>query len=348
MSESKYFHVNGQGQLVRLATLPDVFAALTDGGYVWLDFCSPDRADVEALIEPLGLHPLAVEDCFDDEQIPKVEDFPKHSFILFNSFHYADRTLTVSELDLFIGQNFLVSVSRSGVDEQPVLRNIGHIVELDMANARKGPAFLAHLILDWVVDQKFVAIEALEDDLNATEDVILEDHVHFVPSDLVRLRRQLLTLRKCLFHEREILVRISRQDCQFIPENAVLYYRDIYDHLSKCFELIESSRDLVTSLMEMYLSMLNNQMAMLSNDTNVTVRRLTFITTIFMPLTLLAGIGGMSEWSMMTGPENWRVAYPLFLLLMAVLGVVNYYFLKWIERRRNRKELERAPAITET
>jgi magnesium transporter len=85
--------------------------------------------------------------------------------------------------------------------------------------------------------------------------------------------------------------------------------------------------------MEMYLSMLNNQMTKAANETNQIVRRLTFITTIFMPLTLLAGIGGMSEWSMMTGPQNWRVTYPAFLLAMAVIGFVNYYLLKWFEKR---------------
>jgi len=102
------------------------------------------------------------------------------------------------------------------------------------------------------------------------------------------------------------------------------------------FELTESYRDIVTSLMEMYLSMLNNQMTRAANETNVTVRRLTFITTIFLPLSLLAGIGGMSEWSMMTGPENWRIAYPAFLLAMVVIGFVNYYLLKLLDKRRQR------------
>jgi magnesium transporter len=75
-----------------------------------------------------------------------------------------------------------------------------------------------------------------------------------------------------------------------------------------------------------------------ANNTNVAVRRLTFITTIFMPLTLLAGIGGMSEWSMMTGPENWKIAYPLFLVAMAVIGGVNYYLLKRIEKRKEKDQ----------
>ena len=97
--------------------------------------------------------------------------------------------------------------------------------------------------------------------------------------------------------------------------------------------MTETSRDIVTSLMEMHLSMLNNRMAQTANKTNMTVRRLTFITTIFMPLTLLAGIGGMSEWSMMTKPENWRIAYPVFLLAMVIIGIFNYYLLKRLEKK---------------
>jgi magnesium transporter len=197
-----------------------------------------------------------------------------------------------------------------------------------------GPAFLLHFILDQVVDKKFIAIEALEDEINAAEEVILADLPGFNPAELLHLRRDLLAVRKSLFNEREILVKICRLDCPFITKKAIFFYRDIYDHLSKFFELTESSRDLVTSLMEMYLSMLNNQMAKAANDTNATVRRLTFITTIFMPLSLLAGIGGMSEWSMMTGPENWKFSYPLFLLAMVVLGLVNYYLLKAWEKKR--------------
>jgi magnesium transporter len=90
--------------------------------------------------------------------------------------------------------------------------------------------------------------------------------------------------------------------------------------------------------MEMYLSLLNNEMTRAAQETNVTVRRLTLITTIFMPLTLLAGIGGMSEWSMMTGPENWRIAYPVLLLAMVLLGLANYFSLKRLEKRRRSQE----------
>ena len=155
----------------------------------------------------------------------------------------------------------------------------------------------------------------------------------------MRLRRDLLTLRKSLFHEREILVKICRRDSPYVSEKAIYHFRDIYDHLAKYFEMLEICREMITSLMEMYLSMINNRMAEVANRTNATVRRLTLITTVFMPLTLLAGIGGMSEWSMMTGPSNWRIAYPAFILGMAVIGAVNYWMLKRAESRKPRRFL---------
>jgi magnesium transporter len=334
MSESWFYHISQAGKLLRLVTVDAALAAGKRGGFLWLNYCQPTREELSALIDPLGLHPLSIEDCFDDNQIPKIEDFPRNTFLLFNTFDYSNKKLSIGEIDLFVGDSFLVTVSQRNADNRRLLEGIEHIVENDIQSAQRGPAFLMHVILDSVVDRKFVAIEALEDELDAEEEQMLADASSFNPAALVRMRRDLLSLRKSLFHEREILVKICRKDCPFVSEQAIYHYRDIYDHLAKCFELTESYRDILTSLMEMYLSMLNNQMTKAANDTNVTVRRLTLITTIFMPLTLLAGIGGMSEWSMMTGPGNWRIAYPAFLAAMLVIGVVNYYLLKRLEKRR--------------
>jgi magnesium transporter len=334
MSDSWFFHISPKGELSRVATDDAALAAAKDGGFIWLNYCQPTMEQLSKLIVPLGLHPLSIEDCFDENQIPKIEAFPKNNFILFNTFDYSKRELRIGEIDLFIGDDFLVTVSQRDSENRPLLDGIEHIVELDGEGARRGPAFLMHVILDHIVDQKFLAVEALEDELDAMEEAMLDDVSNFKPSELIRLRRDLLSLRKSLFHEREILVKICRKDCPFISEKAIFHYRDIYDHLTKFFELTESYRDILSSLMEMYLSMLNNQMTKTANATNGTVRRLTFITTIFMPLALLSGIGGMSEWSMMTGSQNWKIAYPAFLLAMAVIGFANYWLLKWLEKRK--------------
>jgi magnesium transporter len=153
----------------------------------------------------------------------------------------------------------------------------------------------------------------------------------------MRLKKYLVSLRKSLFHEREILVKISRMDCPFIPEKAIFHYRDIYDHLAKFFELTETNREIVTSLMELYTSLLNNKMTQVSNETNDSVRRLTLIATIFMPLTLIASVGGMSEWTMITGQENWKLSYPILLLGMGVIAILNYVLIRQLEKRNSRR-----------
>jgi magnesium transporter len=333
VSDSMFYHIPKEGKLIPVKSSGAALDAVKVGGFIWLHYCNPEREELTGLIETLGLHPLPIEDCFDDNQIPKIEDFPGNTFILFNSFEYSSQKLTVGEIDLFIGENFLVTVTQLNSENRPYLDKIEQFVEQNMENAKHGPAFLMHIILDHIVDRKFLAIEALEDQLDTIEESILTNLSNFEAIELMRLRRDLLSLRKSLFHEREILVKICRKDCPYISAKAIFHYRDIYDHLSKFFELTESYRDVVTSLMEMHLSMQNNQMAVASNKTNISVRRLTFITTIFMPLTLLAGIGGMSEWSMMTGPQNWKIAYPAFVIAMVVIGFANYYLLKMFEKK---------------
>jgi magnesium transporter len=333
MSETGFYHITQNGKSVRFQSVDLAVNAAKTSGFLWLNYCQPSKEELSILIDSLGLHPLPIEDCFDENQIPKIEDFPGNTFILFNAFDYSNKNLSIGEIDLFIGAHFLVTVSQLNSEYHQVLDGIERIVETEIENAKLGPAFLMHVILDYVVDRKFLAIEALEDELDALEESILDDVSKFNPAELIQLRRDLLSLRKSLFHEQEILFKICRKDFPYISGKAIFHYRDIYDHLAKFSELTESYRDFITGLMEMQLSMLNNRMTTAANKTNATVRRLTLITTIFMPLTLLAGIGGMSEWSMMTGAQNWRIAYPAFLIAMAVIGFANYFLIKWFEKK---------------
>jgi len=332
MAGATFYHIMEAGKIQELASPAEALDSLKSGGYTWLDFSHPSREDLEALAKPLGLHPLSIEDSLDFDQVPKMEDYPGYTFILVNTFGYREHKLSIDELDLFIGEKFLITISRLDSTRQAILDGFAHVTTVGTDNFSQGPAYLMHVILDRIVDQKFTAIELLEDDLDTAEEGLLADLRSFNPSGLLSIRRDLLGLRKSLFHEREIFNKLSRRDCPYIPDQAIVHYRDIYDHLAKSFELTESLRDIVTSLMEMYLSMINNEIAQTSNQTNITVRRLTLITTIFMPLTLISGIFGMSEYSMMTGPENWRIAYPAFFVVMILLGLTSYAVLRWLQR----------------
>jgi magnesium transporter len=335
MSESKFYHVTAAGLFYGVSTLQDAITACKEGGFIWLDYYKPSKEELNVLVGTIGIHPLSVEDCLDERQVPKIEHFPNNSFIIFNAFSYTEKTLHIDEINLFVGKNFLITVSGHNSDTRRPLADIERIVSNDAGNVKSGPDFLMHIVIDYLVDQKFDACEALEDELQEAEEGVLDHPSSFNPTELLRLRKYLLNLRKSLYHEREILVKICRLDCPFVTEKAIFHYRDIYDHLSKFFELTETYREIVTNLMELYTSLLNNLMTRMSNDTNASVRRLTLITTVFMPLTLLAGIGGMSEWSMMTGPSNWKIAYPLFLIGMVIIGVTNYYLIKRLEKKGN-------------
>ena len=339
---SRFFHIPAKGRVRQLKSAKEGLSLLKKGGYVWFDFVDPSREDLTALVKPLRLHPLSVEDCLDEDQVPKIDDFPSQTFVLFNRVLYADKALVVDEVDFFLGRKYLISVTHGHGGASTAIPELSRAIERDLVNIRKGPDYLLHVFMDVVVDEKFRTIEALGEELDEAEEAVIEDPTLFKPEVLLRLRRNLLTLRKVLFHEREILVRVSRRDSPFISETAIYHYRDIYDHLAKFFEAIEIYREMITSLMEMYLSVLNNRMTIVSNRTNRIVRRLTLINTIFMPLTLLAGIGGMSEWSMMTGPGHWRVAYPLFLVLMAAIGAGSFFILKRLETK-DRRRLEKDP-----
>lgn len=332
-SMRRFFYVPPAGNPVVTADISAAMDALKEGGYIWLNFLDPTREELEALSVPLGIHPLAIEDCLDDEQIPKIEDYPSNTFIIFNKFFYMDNELYIDEVDLFVGKNFIILVSHNMHGDNNFLDRLEQMAGLDRENVLNSPDYLLHVILDNIVDEKFHTIELLQEELDRLEETIINDIAAFRPEELMRLRRSLLSLRKSIIHEREILVKICRKDSPFISEKSIYNFRDIYDHLAKFFEETEIYRELISSLMEMYLSMMNNRMSMVANRTNLIVRRLTFITTIFMPLTLIAGIGGMSEWSMMTGAGNWKISYPFFLLLMAIIGVINYFILKRLESR---------------
>lgn len=329
---TKFYHFTQSGLFYSLPTVNDGLKAVKEGGFLWLNFFNPAKEELLSLTETMGIHPLSVEDCLDNSQVPKIEHFHDNTFILFNSYSYINSLLNIDEVDFFIGKNFLITISGVNSDGRVPLNDVEKLISKDSGMTRQGPAFLLHTILDYVVDEKFKAIELLEDELENAEDLVIENPGTFNPAELMRLRKSLVALRKSLFNEREILVKICRMDCPFIQDKAIILYRDIYDHLTKFFELTETFREIVTSLMELYTSLLNNFMTKASNETNASVRRLTLIATIFMPLTLLAGIGGMSEWSMMTGPENWRISYPVFLLLMIVIAVINYIFIKKLEK----------------
>jgi len=330
--ENRYFAITKSGTLHRASGLDDALLFAGREGYVWCDYIDPNAESLSELETKLGIHPLSIEDCLNGDQLPKLDLFPTYSFMTFSIFERDTDGLHAHEMDLFISKQYFITVSSRDLNGNSVLAGMEASVTREMDAVRLGPSYLLHQVVDMIVDHKLLAVESIEEKLDSDEDAILRDAASYNLGALMDSRRDLQVIRKSLFHERELVGKLVRKDSPFLAEKSLIYFRDVYDHLSKYYEIAETAREQVTNLMEIHLSLISNAMAESSNRTNAIMRRFTLITTIFMPLTLISGIGGMSEFTMMVGPTNWQTAYLVLLIVMVIVGAINYALLLKMER----------------
>ena len=330
MTQVDYAHISPSGKITTTSSLDELKPLIADGGYLWLNYRCPTKDALSEAAQYFHLHHLSIEDCVDNNQVPKIEEYPGYVFTIFNAISYNEQQLTIDEVDIFTGSDYVITVSGYDLNSEDPVSDLHKVVTSSKEQLGQSPTTLMYTVIDFIVDQHYHAVETLDDELESSEDEMLSSPDMYDPSKMMRLRRTLAEIRKSLYHEREMLVKISRGDYADIADVELLHFRDVYDHLSKFLELVESYRDRLTTLMELFTSMQNNIMARSANTTNETMRRLTYITTIFMPLTLLSGIGGMSEFTMMTGPNNWRTAYAVMMFVMVVIALATYLLLRCI------------------
>ena len=140
MSESKFYHFAHSGHFYGVSSVEEAIAASREGGFIWLNFFNPSIQELHSLVDTLNVHPLSVEDCLDSSQVPKIEHFPDNTFIIFNALSYKEKQLFVDEIDLFIGKNYLVTVSGITSEGRKPLNGIVRIIENDpnTCNGRSG------------------------------------------------------------------------------------------------------------------------------------------------------------------------------------------------------------------
>lgn len=310
--------------------LVEVAQAHAEGKRFWgeLDERTPD-AD-RFLEQTLRIHPLAIEDLWNDLGLPKVEDFGDYVQLVMHGVREGDADshevpLALAELDVLIGRNYLVTHAH---DERvcaiaPVQAELARNARL----LRRGPAWVAHAILDRMVDEYLPLIDRFDDEIEQVETSILAENAtqdRAIMARILRIKRSLQMLRRTTVYQREVLLRLARAEFDEIPREAMPFYRDVYDHFARVTELVDSYRDLVTSLLDAHLSMQSNRM-------NEVMKRLTVMSTIMLPLSVIAGIYGMNFKHM---PElEWAYGYPFAVGLMAavVIAVLAFFRLKrWI------------------
>ncbi|HEX8372050.1 MAG TPA: magnesium/cobalt transporter CorA [Chthoniobacterales bacterium] len=276
-----------------------------------------------------GLHPLALEDVLHTGQRPKCEDYGNHYFVVMQLvYRGAVEELVFEQMSLFVGKDYVISILESGGDMfNPVRARLSSGV----GNLRRsGSDYLAYALMDTVVDYYFPVLESLGDVIQEMEDEVLNNPTAEFVKRLHDYKRSLVHLRRGAWPQREILSALQRDESGLIRDSTKPFLRDCYDHAIQIIDIIENYRELTSAIMDIYLSAL-------SMKTNEVMRILTVISSIFMPLTFLAGIYGMNfdhaagKWNMPELHQPW--GYPVFLLVCAVIAIGMIVFFrrkKWL------------------
>ena len=295
------------------------------GQVVWVHVIG--LADVE-LIERLGqtfdLHPLALEDVLTLGQRPKTEDYEATVFCILRHLAYGPSGLTTRQIALFLGEGFVVTFQPGGEDLLAPVRE--RIVKGRTRIRQKHACYLVYALIDLVVDAAFPALEALGVHLDEIEEGILEAPDRQDIENLQCARRELLLLRQVLWPQREVVGHLAREEHELMPEDLRIYFRDCYDHAVQALEVSENFREMASGLLDIYLTSLSHRL-------NDVMKVLTIISTVFMPLSFLAGVYGMNfdRSHPLNMPElGWRYGY-LGFWGVTIAGIVT---MLWLFKRR--------------
>jgi magnesium transporter len=301
------------------ATLP-VAAGKDPKTVTWLDIGGIHQLDViEAVGKQYDLHPLLLEDIVNTDQRPKLDDYGRYIFLVLKML-YRDatgRSIQAEQVSLILGPTFVLSFQENGGD---VFGPIRERLRTGKGRIRSlGADYLLYSLVDAIVDNYFSVLEGLGERIERLEDDLLADAKPETLHTIHAVKRDLLFLRKSVWPLREVVSGLARGDSSLIQSETRMYLRDVYDHTIQVMDTIEAYRDTTASMLEIYLSSLSNRMT-------AVMKVLTIITTIFMPLSFIAGIYGMNFEFM---PElHWRWGYAFALGIMLSLGLGMLWFFK--------------------
>jgi len=279
----------------------------------WFDVADPASPELDELAQRYGLHPLQIEDCRHRPQRPKSEEHDRYLFTVLKHIHN-EKELEFDDVDVFVGPDFLITVRRGdcswfdGVRTRAQQENVTRIDRL------------FYLIVDQIVDGYQPVLDKLADDSADIEDEVLD---HPDPEMLARifgLKRNLVEFRRIGSGMREVVNDLIRREKGLLGDDLDVYFRDIYDHIIRTVELIETYRDLLSGALDIYLSAV-------ANRTNEVMKILTIWGTVALPLVIITGFFGMNLKLPWEG-SYWGTAFVLVLMAVSTIAVLVYFKVK--------------------
>ena len=289
------------------------------GQFIWIGLEEPDADLMKRVQVEFGLHDLAVEDALRAHQRPKLEQYGQTVFVVLRTvqMNSSQDTLEFGETHLFVGPQFVVSIRHGASKPYTEVRSR---CEASPQQLRKGPGFVLYALMDFVVDQFFPVVDSLEEQLeNLEEEIFKGEFSRDTTERIYHLKRELLELKRAVSPLVDVCNRLMRFDLDLIPEDTRPYFRDVYDHVIRINEMVDSLRELLASALEANLSMIS------VTQNEVTKKLASWAAIIAVP-TMIAGVYGMNFRFM---PElNWSFGYPLVMGISLVCCVGLYIHFK--------------------
>ncbi len=301
---------------IEKATLDDVRSCLAKkDGVIWVDAADPSFAELNELAGVFGFHPLAVEDAQLRHQRPKIDQYENFLFLVFYAIALVEDRPVTEEVEFFVGDGYVVTAH---------IRPLKAVVDVKTRwlNATTiggvSAGMLLYSLLDAIVDAYFPLIDLLGERIEELEESIFNNESPEAQREIFRLKRNLAVVRRLLGPERDVMNVLVRRDVPLFDNTTAIYLTDVYDHILRVNDALDSYREVVTGALDSYLSLTSNRL-------NQVMKRMTAGSIILMSVTLVASIYGMNFTHM---PElSWRAGYPLALgAMLAIAGTLAYFF----------------------
>jgi magnesium transporter len=274
---------------------------------------------IERIGECYDFHPLILEDIVTVGQRPKCDEYEDYIYIVMQMLTYNWRTESIEseQISMILGKNFLISFQETPGD---IFDRIRERIRSAKGKIRKMPPdYLAYSLIDAIVDNYFIILERLNENIEDLEDKLVGEPDKKVARKILDLNRQLMFLRKSVWPLRELVSKLDRTESNLISKYTRPYLKDVYDHTIQVIESVQSLRDIMSVILEAYVTSISNRL-------NAIMKVLAVIATIFMPLSFVASLYGMNFRYM---PEiEWKYGYVFALVIMAVITLVMLYYFK--------------------
>jgi magnesium transporter len=291
----------------------------------WIDVYGLAKVKIiEEIGNQFNLHPLVLEDILSQNQRPKLEDYGNYIFAVLKKLHWnkEEEDFEYEQISLILGENYVISFQER---DTKLFNPIYERIQVPKGRVRFMQSdYLFYVLIDIIIDDYFVVLEKVGEEIENMEDLLIKNPEPGTLQLIYQLKRSSIELRKSIWPIREVINKLQREQSNLIRDELQIYLRDIYDHIFRISDMLENYRDIIFGMLDLYLSSVSNRM-------NDIMKVLTIISTVFIPLSFLAGFYGMNFLYM---PEfSSPFGYPIIIIIMATVAIVMLYFFKrkkWI------------------